>query len=70
MTGEVVGGGTGTVSDGAAVYADPSTVLVADRAGDTRAFAWLSGLLLVTLVVLPGLYVSALRRRGPAGARS
>jgi len=70
VTGEVVGGDTGTVSDGAAVYADPSTVLVADRAGDTRAFAWLSGLLLVTLVVLPGLYVSALRRRGPAGARS
>ncbi len=70
VTGEVVGGDTGAVSDGAAVYADPSTVLVADRAGDTRAFAWLSGLLLVTLVVLPGLYVSALRRRGPAGARS
>lgn len=63
VTGEVVGGAPGTATDAAAVYADPSTILVADRAGDTRAYAWLSGLLLVALVVLPGLYVSALRRR-------
>jgi len=68
VTGEVIGGAPGTVTDAAAVYADPSTILVSDRAGDTRAFAWLSGLLLVVLVVLPGLYVAALRRR-PSGAR-
>ena len=59
----------GGVAEAGAVYADPSTILVSDRAGDTRAFAWLSGLLLVVLVVLPGLYVAALRRR-PTGARS
>lgn len=72
VTGEVVGADGGTVTDAGAVFADPSTVLVADRAGDTRAFAWLSGLLLVALVVLPGLYVSALRRRptGLPGVRS
>lgn len=65
VTGEVVGADGGVVSgDASAIYADPSTVLVSDRPGDTRAFAWLSGLLLVTLVVLPGLYVAALRRRG------
>lgn len=69
VTGEVIGGAPGTVTDAAAVYADPSTILVADRAGDTRMYAWLSGLLLVVLVVLPGLYVSALRRR-PTGPRS
>lgn len=63
VTGEVVGGAPGTVADAGAVYADPSTILVSDRAGDTRAYAWLSGLLLVALVVLPGLYVSVLRRR-------
>ncbi|WP_300645101.1 substrate-binding domain-containing protein [Nocardioides sp.] len=69
VTGEVIGGATGGVAEAGAVYADPSTILVSDRAGDTRAFAWLSGLLLVVLVVLPGLYVAALRRR-PTGARS
>jgi phosphate ABC transporter phosphate-binding protein len=69
VTGEVVGGAAGGVAEAGAVYADPSTILVSDRAGDTRAFAWLSGLLLVVLVVLPGLYVAVLRRR-PTGARS
>ena len=65
-TGEVIGtdGGSGT---DAAVYADPSTILTADRPGDRSAFGWLSGGLLLALVVVPGLYVAALRRRRVGG---
>jgi phosphate ABC transporter phosphate-binding protein len=55
----------GTVGD-AAVYADPSTVLSSQRSGDTKAFGWLAGLLLLGLVVAPGLFVASTRRKAGA----
>ena len=61
VTGETITT-AGAVTD-AAVYADPSTILSSQRSGDTRAFGWLAGLLLLSLVVAPGLYVASLRRR-------
>lgn len=69
VTGEAIAPASATT--GGDVYADPSTVLSADRPGDTRAFGWLSGALLLALVLLPGLYVASMRRRlgsGGAGA--
>lgn len=54
-------------TSGGDIYADPSTVLSADRPGDKKAFGWLSGLLLLGLVLIPGLYVAALRRRPGGG---
>ena len=63
-TGEVVGA-DGTTTD-AAIYAS-STELVADRSGDKTAFGWLAVLELVALVLLPGFFVMALRRRRPTG---
>lgn len=63
VTGEAISTAGAGVTD-ASVYADPSTVLSPQRSGDTRAFGWLAGLLLLALVVTPGLYVASLRRRG------
>jgi phosphate transport system substrate-binding protein len=64
-TGLPVGGGDTTATSGDAIYANPTT-LVSDRAMDTRAFGWLTALELLALVLLPGLFVAALRRRRPA----
>lgn len=68
-TGLVVGD-PGTSSTADAIYANP-TELSADRPIDTRAFGWLAALELLALVLVPGLYVAALRRRrlAKAGAR-
>jgi hypothetical protein len=60
-TGEVVGADPGTTS-GDAIYANP-TELVADRSVDKTAFGWLAVLELLALVLLPGFFVVALRRR-------
>lgn len=73
-TGEPVGGGTTTTTDGSgqeAVYANP-TELASARTSDDDTFGWLAVLELVALVVLPGLYVATLRRRRTArtGARA
>lgn len=65
VTGEAISTVGAGVTD-AAVYADPSTVLSSQRSGDTRAFAWLAGLLLLALVVAPGLFVASARRRAGA----
>ncbi|GAA2014176.1 hypothetical protein GCM10009719_26030 [Nocardioides kribbensis] len=65
VTGEPVSAAAATTGD--ALYADPSTVLSADRPGDRRAFGWLSGLLLLALVTVPGVYVTAVRRRRSNG---
>ena len=54
--------GDATTSSGEAVYANP-TELVANRAVDQRTFGWLAVLELCALVLLPGFYVAALRRR-------
>jgi phosphate ABC transporter phosphate-binding protein len=61
VTGEAISTVGAGVSD-AAVYADPSTVLSSQRSGDTKAFGWLAGLLLLGLVVAPGLFVASTRR--------
>lgn len=60
-TGAVVGSDA-TATSGDAVFANP-TELVADRSVDKTAFGWLAALELVALVLLPGLFVVALRRR-------
>ncbi|MCX6402097.1 MAG: substrate-binding domain-containing protein [Propionibacteriales bacterium] len=69
-TGEAVGSGlpgaTGDPTSGEAVYANP--LLVSDRAPDSRTFGWLAVIELIALVVLPGLFVSVLRRRRVTGA--
>ena len=66
-TGEVVGSDD-TVGTGAdAIYANP-TELSADRAVDRRAFGWLAAVELIALVLLPGLFVAAMRRRKAAAA--
>ncbi len=59
-------GDTGTTASGDAIYASP-TELVASRSGDQRTFGWLAVLELFALVLLPGFYVAALRRRKGAG---
>lgn len=59
-------GEVGVASGDAAVFASP-TELVADRAGDRRTFGWLAVLELLALVLLPGLFVAALRRRRAVG---
>lgn len=68
-TGEVVAAGPGTAgsttADGA-VYANP--LLVSDRPSDSRTFGWLAVIELIALILLPGLFVSVLRRRRAAGA--
>jgi phosphate transport system substrate-binding protein len=66
-TGEVVAAGV-TGSDGSdeAVYANP--LLVSDRPADSRTFGWLAVIELIGLVLLPGLFVSVLRRRRAAAA--
>lgn len=68
-TGAVVGSDGTTASSGDAIYANP-TELVAARSGDRTAFGWLAALELLALVLLPGLFVVALRRRRPAAGRS
>lgn len=60
-TGLAVGDDGATSSD-EAVYASP-TELVAGRPADQRTFGWLAVLELLALVLLPGFYVAALRRR-------
>jgi len=60
-TGVATGSGT-TTTDGAAIYANP-TELAAARTSDEDTFRWLATLELVALVLLPGLYVVAVRRR-------
>lgn len=47
------------------IYANADT-LSAERAGDTRAFGWVAVLELLGLVLLPGLFLVALRRRAAA----
>jgi phosphate ABC transporter phosphate-binding protein len=59
-TGEVTG--TGTTTDGAAIYANP-TELASARTSDDKTFGWLAVLELLALVLLPGLYVVTMRRR-------
>jgi phosphate ABC transporter phosphate-binding protein len=61
VTGLATGSDPGTTS-GDAIYASP-TELVADRAVDRRTFGWLAVLELLALVMLPGFFVAALRRR-------
>jgi uncharacterized membrane protein YgcG len=61
-TGAVVGSSGGTATSGDAIFANP-TELVAARSGDRTAFGWLAALELLALVLLPGLFVVALRRR-------
>ncbi|GAB3865259.1 phosphate ABC transporter substrate-binding protein PstS [Nocardioides maradonensis] len=66
-TGQVVSaGGTGTTATGStgAVYANPT--LVSARAGDGRPFGVLAVIELLALVLVPGFFVSYLRRR-PGG---
>ncbi|GAW49009.1 MULTISPECIES: substrate-binding domain-containing protein [unclassified Nocardioides] len=63
-TGLPVGGDT-SATGGDAIYANPTT-LVSDRTMDTEAFGWLAALELLALVLVPGLFVAALRRRRPA----
>lgn len=58
---------TGATTGSSTVYAN--STLVADRPGDTRTFGWLAVTELFALVLVPGLFVSFLRRRKPAGAR-
>jgi phosphate ABC transporter phosphate-binding protein len=68
-TGAVTGAGT-TTTDGAAIYATP-TELASARTSDEQTFGWLAVLELLALVLLPGLYVVTMRRRGGrTGARS
>ena len=62
----VDGSGDTTTTSGDAIYANPTT-LVADRTMDTKAFGWLAALELLALVLLPGLFVVAMRRRRPPG---
>ncbi|MCW2757880.1 MAG: phosphate transporter substrate-binding protein, partial [Nocardioidaceae bacterium] len=50
------------------VYANPIELTSAD-AQDKNLFAWVSVLELLALVLLPGLYVVAVRRRPQGGAR-
>jgi phosphate ABC transporter phosphate-binding protein len=66
-TGEVLGGDgtTTTATSGDAIYANP-TELVSSRPADTRTFGMLAALELLALVLVPGLYVAALRRRRTA----
>lgn len=61
-TGQVIGAADGTSTSGEAIYANP-TELAANRTVDERTFGWLAVLELVALVLLPGFYVMALRRR-------
>lgn len=65
-TGAVIGA-DGTATDAGAIYASP-TELVADRSGDKSAFGWVAVLELLALVLLPGFFVIAMRRRRGAGA--
>ena len=65
-TGAVVGGEQSAAGGDGAVYASP-TELVADRAIDSRTFGWLAALELLALVLLPGLFLTALRRRRSTG---
>lgn len=51
---------------GEAVYA--SSTLVEDRPGDSRTFGWLAVAELAALVLVPGLFVSYVRRRRSASA--
>jgi phosphate transport system substrate-binding protein len=68
-TGVATGQGT-TTTDGAAVYANP-TELASARTSDDQTFGWLAVLELFALVLLPGVYVVAVRRRRPqTGARA
>ena len=60
---------TTSAAAGGDVVADPSTVLSSARPGDQKAFGWLSGALLLGLVLIPGLYVASLRRRLLGGDR-
>ncbi|MBZ5739722.1 substrate-binding domain-containing protein [Nocardioides mangrovi] len=60
-TGQAVGS-TGSTTSGDAIYANP-TELVSDRAVDQRTFGWLAVVELLALVLLPGMFVVALRRR-------
>ncbi len=64
-TGEVVAASGGGAT-GEPAYANP--LLVSDRPADSRTFGWLAVIELIALVVLPGLFVSVLRRRRAAGA--
>lgn len=67
-TGEVVAAGpgaTGSTAAGGSVYANP--LLVSDRPADSRTFGWLAVIELIALILLPGLFVSFLRRRRLAG---
>ncbi|MCW2780461.1 MAG: phosphate transporter substrate-binding protein PhoT family [Marmoricola sp.] len=60
-----VASGTGAVA-GQAVTATPIE-LSASRTGDTSVFGWVAALELVGLVLIPGLYVAAMRRRSATG---
>jgi phosphate transport system substrate-binding protein len=68
-TGQPVSGDGSTVStsgdgttSGAAIYANP-TELASSRTADEDTFRWVAVAELVALVLLPGLYVVAMRRR-------
>ena len=61
-TGAVTTGGTPTTTAGDAIYANP-TELAAGRTADQKTFGWLAVLELLALVLVPGLYVVAMRRR-------
>lgn len=64
-TGQVVDPGTAVAADGA-VFANP-TELVAGRPSDTRTFGWLAVVEVLALVLLPGMFAVALRRRRSGG---
>ena len=50
-------------------FGDPANpLLVSDRPADSRTFGWLAVIELIALILLPGLFVSFLRRRRLAGA--
>jgi hypothetical protein len=63
-TGAVIAG-DGSTASGDAIYANP-TELVSGRPADTRTFGLLAALELLALVLVPGLYVAAMRRRRTA----
>ena len=63
-TGAVTTAGDTTTTAGGEVYANP-TELVASRTSDQNTFGWLAVLELLALVLVPGLYVVAMRRRRP-----
>ncbi len=60
-TGAVSAAGTTTTANDE-IYADP-TELAAARPADEKTFRWLATLELLALVLVPGLYVVAMRRR-------